>query len=542
MNSIWNKNFLLFSNRFPQFAEILQNDFPDLIKKYCVSDFTIPFWQINQAKNGQLSAFENGVRLHSSYNPQKEAFNAVNTAEVAQKGTTVFYGFGLGYHLVEWSKIYKDKKLIVVEPEIEHFLAALALIDFTEVFSVENLILAVNCQCDQVILLLENGQKINIGNSGILDCFFFDIPVFSNHAKEYFEQLKTLVKRNVQKNKINTVTLQKFGKRWCKNSLKNIFQYAKCKGIGIFRDKAPDNLPFLIVGAGPSVKEILPYLTEIKKKCIIVCVETVLWAFVKANVEPDFVILTDPQFWAYKHIANLQTKESFLITDISVYPHVFDFDCKGVFLCNSQFPIGNYFERKLDIVDELGDLGTGGSVASSAWNFAKFCGAKEIFTAGLDFSYPEKQTHVKGSSAEQSFHVVSDRIKSAEYQTGKILFSADTFYENSFDGKEVLTDSRMKMFAWWFESRIANSPEIKNFSLCKKSLKIPGFRYFMLQDFLSKKNLEDKRNEFLSNAGKNFNTKSSAEIKKRIKIIEEISKTFPNQEFLKEFSFLKNLF
>ena len=542
MNSIWNKNFLLFSNRFPQFAEILQNDFPDLIKKYCVSDFTIPFWQINQAKNGQLSAFENGVRLHSSYNPQKEAFNAVNTAEVAQKGTTVFYGFGLGYHLVEWSKIYKDKKLIVVEPEIEHFLAALALIDFTEVFSVENLIFAVNCQCDQVILLLENGQKINIGNSGILDCFFFDIPVFSNHAKEYFEQLKTLVKRNVQKNKINTATLQKFGKRWCKNSLKNIFQYAKCKGIGIFRDKAPDNLPFLIVGAGPSVKEILPYLTEIKKKCIIVCVETVLWAFVKANVEPDFVILTDPQFWAYKHIANLQTKESFLITDISVYPHVFDFDCKGVFLCNSQFPIGNYFERKLDIVDELGDLGTGGSVASSAWNFAKFCGAKEIFTAGLDFSYPEKQTHVKGSSAEQSFHVVSDRIKSAEYQTGKILFSADTFYENSFDGKEVLTDSRMKMFAWWFESRIANSPEIKNFSLCKKSLKIPGFRYFMLQDFLSKKNLEDKRNEFLSNAGKNLNTKSSAEIKKRIKIIEEISKTFPNQEFLKEFSFLKNLF
>lgn len=540
MNSIWNKNFLLFSNRFPQFAEILQNDFPDLIKKYCVSDFTIPFWQINQAKNGQLSAFENGVRLHSSYNPQKEAFNAVNTAEVAQKGTTVFYGFGLGYHLVEWSKIYKDKKLIVVEPEIEHFLAALALIDFTEVFSVENLIFAVNCQCDQVILLLENGQKINIGNSGILDCFFFDIPVFSNHANEYFEQLKTLVKRNVQKNKINTATLQKFGKRWCKNSLKNIFQYAKCKGIGIFRDKAPDDLPFLIVGAGPSVKEILPYLTEIKKKCIIVCVETVLWAFVKANVEPDFVILTDPQFWAYKHIANLQTKESFLITDISVYPHVFDFDCKGVFLCNSQFPIGNYFERKLDIVDELGDLGTGGSVASSAWNFAKFCGAKEIFTAGLDFSYPEKQTHVKGSSAEQSFHVVSDRIKSVEYQTGKILFSADTFYENSFEGKEVLTDSRMKMFAWWFESRIANSPEIKNFSLCKKSLKIPGFRYFMLQDFLSKKNIEDKRNEFLSNAGKNLNTKSSAEIKKRIKIIEEISKTFPTQDFLQEFPFLKD--
>ena len=536
MNSIWNKNFSLFSNRFPQFAEILQKDYNDLIQKYSAEDLVVPFWQINQAKNGQLFAIENETRLHSSYNPQKEAFNAVNTVEVAQKNTTVFYGFGLGYHLVEWSKIYKDKKLIVIEPEIEHFLAALAVTDLSEVFNVENLVFAVSCQCDQVISLLENGQKFNIGNSGILDCFFFDIPAFTNHAKEYFEQLKQLVKRNIQKNKINTATFKKFGKRWCKNSIKNIVQYSKHEGIGIFCDKASDGLPFLIVGAGPSVNEILPFLSVIKKKCIIICVETVLWAFIKANVEPDFVILTDPQFWAYKHIANLQAKNSFLITEISVYPPVFGFECKNIFLCNSQFPIGNYFERKLDIFDKLGDLGAGGSVASCAWNFAKFCGAKEIYTAGLDFSFTEKQTHIKGSSSEQTFHTVSNKVNSAEYQTTKILFSADTSYENSFDGTKVLTDSRMKMFAWWFESRIANFPEIKNFSLCKKSLRIPGFSYIPLEDFLTKSDIEEKRMKFLSLAEKKQDKKNCLDINR----IEEINKNFPNQEFLQEFPFLKD--
>ncbi|MDD7611147.1 MAG: DUF115 domain-containing protein [Spirochaetales bacterium] len=536
MNSIWNKNFSLFSKRFPQFAEILQKDYNYLIQKYCAEDLVVPFWQIDLAKNGQLFAMENKTRLHSSYNPQKEAFNAVNTVEVAQKGTTVFYGFGLGYHLVEWSKIYKDKKLIVIEPEIEHFLAALALTDLSEVFNVENLVFAVSCQCDQVILLLENGQKFNIGNSGILDCFFFDIPAFTNHAKEYFEQLKQLVKRNIQKNKINTATFKKFGKRWCKNSIKNIVQYSKHEGIGIFCDKASDDLPFLIVGAGPSVNEILPFLSVIKKKCIIICVETVLWAFVKAKVEPDFVILTDPQFWAYKHIANLQAKNSFLITEISVYPPVFGFECKNIFLCNSQFPIGNYFERKLDIFDKLGDLGAGGSVASCAWNFAKFCGAKEIYTAGLDFSFTEKQTHIKGSFSEQTFHTVSNKVNSAEYQTTKILFSADTSCENSFDGTKVLTDSRMKMFAWWFESRIANFPEIKNFSLCKKSLRIPGFSYIPLEDFLTKSDIEEKRMKFLSLAEKKQDKKNCLDINK----IEEINKNFPNQEFLQEFPFLKD--
>ena len=536
MNSIWNKNFSLFSKRFPQFAEILQKDCNDLIQKYCAEDLVVPFWQINQAKNGQLFAIENETRLHSSYNPQKEAFNAVNSVEVAQKGTTVFYGFGLGYHLVEWSKIYKDKKLIVIEPDIEHFLAALALTDLSEVFNVENLVFAVSCQCDQVISLLENGQKFNIGNSGILDCFFFDIPAFTNHAKEYFEQLKQLVKRNIQKNKINTATFKRFGKRWCKNSIKNIVQYSKHEGIGIFCDKASDGLPFLIVGAGPSVNEILPFLSVIKKKCIIICVETVLWAFIKANVEPDFVILTDPQFWAYKHIANLQAKNSFMITEISVYPPVFGFECKNIFLCNSQFPIGNYFERKLDIFDKLGDLGAGGSVASCAWNFAKFCGAKEIYTAGLDFSFTEKQTHIKGSFSEQTFHTVSNKVNSAEYQTTKILFSADTSCENSFDGTKVLTDSRMKMFAWWFESRIANFPEIKNFSLCKKSLRIPGFSYIPLEDFLTKSDIEEKRMKFLSLAEKKQDKKNCLDINK----IEEIKKNFPNQEFLQEFPFLKD--
>ncbi len=536
MNSIWNKNFSLFSNRFPQFAEILQKDYNDLIQKYCAEDLVAPFWQINQAKNGQLFAIENETRLHSSYNPQKEAFNAVNTVEVAQKGTTVFYGFGLGYHLVEWSKIYKDKKLIVIEPDIEHFLAALALTDLSEVFNVENLVFAVSCQCDQVILLLENGQKFNIGNSGILDCFFFDIPAFTNHAKEYFEQLKQLVKRNIQKNKINTATFKKFGKRWCKNSIKNIVQYSKHEGIGIFCDKASYGLPFLIVGAGPSVNEILPFLSVIKKKCIIICVETVLWAFIKANVEPDFVILTDPQFWAYKHIATLRTKNSFMITEISVYPPVFGFECKNIFLCNSQFPIGNYFERKLDIFDKLGDLGAGGSVASCAWNFAKFCGAKEIYTAGLDFSFTEKQTHIKGSFSEQTFHTVSNKVNSAEYQTTKILFSADTSCENSFDGTKVLTDSRMKMFAWWFESRIANFPEIKNFSLCKKSLRIPGFSYIPLEDFLTKSDIEEKRMKFLSLAEKKQDKKNCLDINK----IEEIKKNFPNQRFLQEVPFLKD--
>lgn len=539
MNSIWSKNFCAFKNRFPQLARLFEENFSFLIKKYSSKNAEIPFWTLFRAKNNQISATENGVRLHSSYNPQKEAFNAVNAAEVQKKSATVFYGFGLGYHLIEWSKIYKNKKLTVIEPDVERFFAAMSLLDFSPVFEIEKLAFAVGCQSDAAIALLEDGKKINLGDEGVCDSFFFDIPIFTAHAKDYFEQIKTLVKRNQKKNAVNAATLKKFGKLWSRNSLKNVEQYSSKSGIGILKNKAREDLPFLIVGAGPSVQKILPFLEQIKNRCVIVCVETVLQAFLTRGIEPDFLILTDPQFWAFKHIAALSSKNAFLITEISVYPAVFDFDCKEILLCGSQFPIGKYFEQKCGLSENLGDLGTGGSVASCAWNFAEFCGAKEIFTIGLDFSFPQKQTHIKGSSQEQSFHAFSRKLNSAEKQTLKTIFSADVFYENSYGGQKVLTDSRMKMFAWWFESRISNCAETKTYSLSEESLKIPGVDFFPLQDFLKKREKVQEKNEFLSYVQKKDDLKSDFANKIVAEKIQKLKRNFPPADFLQEYPFLK---
>ena len=40
-------------------------------------------------------------------------------------------------------------------------------------------------------------------------------------TEKYFETLETLIQRNKNKEKINTATLEKFGKLWVKNTCKN---------------------------------------------------------------------------------------------------------------------------------------------------------------------------------------------------------------------------------------------------------------------------------------------------------------------------------
>lgn len=524
MNSIWNNNLLAFKNRFPQLAEIYSDTITALGKALDLGDVP-PFWQIKPSKTGDVTATENGLTLHSSYNPVREAATAISQKEIENKSTTVFFGFGLGYHLIEWAKKYKDsdKKLVIIEPDVAHFFAALSILDWSEVFKIEKLIMAVACPSESILGLIEDQSKINLGNTGVSDSFFFNTPAFTAHSQQYFDTIKTIIDRNIQKNKINEATLKKFGKLWCRNSIKNAEQLGKCSFIDGFKNRI--NLPFLVIGAGPSLQDVIPYMAELKKRMVIVCVETALHTLLENNIEPDFILLLDPQYWAFKHIAGLKSPSSILITEVSVYPSVFRFECRQIMLCGSQFPVGQYFEKKLGIAP--GNLGTGGSVASSAWNFAKFCGASEIYFAGLDLSFPGKQTHIKGSSAEQTFHKLSNKLKTAEKFGIGALFSANAQTGVNYLNQPVLTDSRMKMFAWWFESRIAACPETKTNTLCPQSLKIPGVTIAELDEVLKKESVN--KNEILSYIKKNSVNKTE---------LCNLISNFPDEEFINETPFL----
>jgi len=485
LNSIWNNNLKLFNSRFPDLFNILEETFQ--ITSFNL-ETQLPSLLIQTAKNGEVTASDNGKLLHSAYNPSREAHNSVFIPEVQEKSSIVFYGMGIGYHLVEAAKLIlqnsNKKKLIVVEPNLEYFLASLQLIDWTEIFKVEKLVLAINCPAESVLPLIEDTTTINTTLQGVSDAFYFDIASFTQNNQQYFECVKTIISRNKHKNEINAATTKKFGKLWSNNCKKNAKYTNQLEFINIYKNKFID-IPFVIVAAGPTLQKNLINLKKIyeskkskNKEVIIVCVETALKILLKNKINPDFIILTDPQFWAYRHIAGAQAPESVLITELSTYPSVFRFNCKKIVLCASQFPNGKEIEQKAGFsTEQIGDLGSGGSVASCCWNFAVFAGAKQIYLMGLDLSFPGGQTHIKGSSAEQTWHTKSNRLANSDKFTTELLHNANVSLGTNYNNAPVLTDSRMKMFAWWFESRLASLPQIKTYTFSKEGLKIPGIEY-----------------------------------------------------------------
>ncbi|MGI5107803.1 motility associated factor glycosyltransferase family protein [Treponema socranskii] len=493
MNSIWNKNRSAFVSRFPSLEKMFASEIAevDAICKDSSNDNPpaigqpFPFWNIVSAKDGSVSAYENGVLLHSAYNPKREAEQTVANSDFEGCRAAVFFGFGLGYAVEAYALRFPDRAIIVVEPDADRFFASLALTDWSAFFACKDCTAALACPPHTVVSFIEN--------YGVSRCAFFSVLSQTSHASHYFNTLRTLVERNRRKDDINAATLERFAKRWLKNSCKNLSNYASMRGVSAYSGGAR-GIPFTIVAAGPSLESVLPHLSEIKKRSIVVCVDTALRACLRAGVEPDFIVVGDPQYYAYRHIAGLTSKSSVLVAEVAVYPSVFSFPCRRFALSSSLFPIGKWFERR---IGEKGDLGAGGSVASAAWNFAYATGAREIYCCGLDFAFPEKKTHIKGSLFEEGTHKASMRTFPAETQNLPLLFSAGAEEACDYDGKPVPTDSRMKMFAWWFESRLASCPDAKTYTFARCGIAIPGIVPVDVRSFLEKPDIAVQKEKFI---------------------------------------------
>lgn len=475
MNSIWNKNIQLFKSRFPALAD-LYHDIIEEISLHGDEKDIFSFWKVIPAKNGSPTAQIDHMLLHSSYNPQREAQSAAEQLAAKGKETVIFMGAGLGWQFCAMAKLMVKsvapcpvKKLVLVEPDPIHFLGAMYYIDWSDAFAVEQLIVAIGCPENFLMGLLE-GNSINTGSSGVSAAYVYVVPAFIQHARPYFDSVIALIERNRSKNEINAATYKKFEKLWIRNSMKNLAHIGECGTInGLVKAPAPRD--FILVAAGPTLEDVLPKIKEWAAHAVIVCVETALHALLKIRVQPDFIVITDPQYYAYRHIAGLAAPDSILVCPLSVHPAVFRFKCRQILLCSEMFPVSSYFESRLGA---FGDLGAGGSVASSAWNLCRLLGAANIYLAGLDLSYPQGQTHIKGSSAEQAFITGANRLATMQNKNSAYRFSSNPEYAFDYEGKPVLTDARMKMFAWWFESRIAACPEVKTWTLSSHSMKIPG--------------------------------------------------------------------
>jgi hypothetical protein len=139
---------------------------------------------------------------------------------------------------------------------------------------------------------------------------------------------------------VNVATKKKFGKRWIRNLNRNMAAIRDLPGVSRFEGLAAgdDPLPVFLAAAGPGLDGIGSLLPEIYKRCIVVAVDTSLRFLLRNNIEPDFVVVVDPQFWNSCHLNRCESSRTRLIAESAVYPPVLRLPFKESYLCGSLFP------------------------------------------------------------------------------------------------------------------------------------------------------------------------------------------------------------
>ena len=235
--------------------------------------------ELSVAKTGQQTCRINGIRLHSAYDPIREAQRFVSSLDVN----------------------FTPSLIVVTEPALSYcatFLrqsfphAILVAIRFTHDFDVYNHL------WDKVLYHQELMQLLQIyGEDMILATAFFSWQpsqqVFPKEYNHCWQQIRSLV----QTSRDILGTRAYFGKRWLKNTL------SFCNRLQNTSTIKSGSTPVLLIASGPSLKSSIQFIQKYKEVLFVIALSSALSPLLAAGIEPDLCISTDGGYWAKKHIA-----------------------------------------------------------------------------------------------------------------------------------------------------------------------------------------------------------------------------------------------
>jgi len=463
--------------------EILLAQYPGLYEEISAQgedELSAEDIKIDTAPTGEPTLCVKGMHVHSPRDPAREGQRLTEAVSASgSNGAVVILGFGLGYAAQAAASF--GRPVIIVEKYKSIILKALELRDFSDFLSKNKIIFVIGGSGEGIINALAIANEILTTDSGEKDEKKAQPSVIRSKAlisldEQWYKTIEDKIRSYSMRDDVNIATHKRFGRRWVRNLSRNMSAIRDCPGVSHFADlAAKDTLPVFLAAAGPSLDKIKPMLRDIYDRCIVIAVDTSLRFFVKNGITPDFVLVVDPQFWNSRHLDRCLNEEvcshTALIVESAVYPPVLDLPFKNKFLCGSLFPLGTFIEKQ---VDPKGRLGAGGSVATTAWDFARSLGSREIWIAGLDLAFPGLKTHFRGARFEERSNSESNRLSPVEKWIVRALRDGNPFRALSAIGGQVLTDQRLSLYAAWFENQFKQNAQIKNYGLFMEGLAITG--------------------------------------------------------------------
>jgi hypothetical protein len=496
-NSVAEANFRILEAQYPGLAAKILREAPE--------DPAGEALRVETAQSGDPTLLVGGVHVHSPRDPVREARRLAESA--GGRGPVVILGFGLGYAAEAVAAAAPNRPLVVVERRPAVLKAALETRDLGAFLTRRPALFVIGDAPEAVtaaLRLLEEGPAAAGGGGG-------GLALIRNRGlmgldPQWYAAVEQRLQGWSSREDVNMATLRRFGKRWVRNLAANREAIRDLPGVSeLLARLSPLPFPALLVAAGPSLDRVAPLLPELARRAAVVAVDTSLRLLLERGVDPDFIVAVDPQYWNARHLDPAPETGACLVAESAVWPSALRGRFARAFLCASLFPLGRFLEER---TDPKGSLGAGGSVATTAWDFARSLvsgpspeAGGDIWVAGLDLSFPDLKTHFHGALFEERAHGESRRFMPAETLSVRALRDGSPFRASSASGGQVLTDRRLSLYASWFESQFRRYPALRSHSLSPEGLAIDRFPLSPVEELLA---LPPRRGELTERLGEAF--------------------------------------
>ncbi|WCT56841.1 DUF115 domain-containing protein [Paenibacillus kyungheensis] len=229
-----------------------------------------------------------------SYLHEQHPFNEIKILLDSLKNEKIdhmlFYGIGLGHHINYFQQQFPDVPYSVYEPKLEmvHYFSKHGNIAALDTPKWRDL--AIETSPNSSIQFLR--QFIDKTPGTISLCI---LPSYEYLFQQEILRFKQEFEHVLKHKKGNRIVSHKFSQFWMQNSLNNFKEV--CQTPNIFQKKKSfENKPVVLVSAGPSLEEEIPYLKQIKKdqSAYIFTAGSALSTLISHGLYPDAACSYDP--------------------------------------------------------------------------------------------------------------------------------------------------------------------------------------------------------------------------------------------------------
>ncbi len=446
MNVIYQKNLDAFKDRHylddesdPNIKEALLNGKNNnasmynvsLSQDYCGNSI------VCLSRDGYDYALSSRVDAYNAAKIYSERYNDPEPFE-----TYILFGMGDGRIARNVLKdMYDNNLLIAIEPEIEVLLTIMSEIDISDIISNENFFLLIGNA--KVFENLQNLLEGVINPGTVTPIRFLISPGYDVLYSDMCRGCIKMADYVMDAIRINSNTIIEMAEEINLNTFKNLRYLINGSDlysiIEKFKEVDLDDIPAILVCAGPSLDKNIDDLKKAEGKAFILAVDSAVRALENHNINYNAVMTGDAQK-EYSVFEDKRTRRKPLIAEISSNYKIIENWHGRVFFNGASmgYVVQNSIFNGV-LTHHMGEVETGGSISTNAFSAIEALGFRTIVLVGQDLAFTGGQGHVQGYSNQETDEEIKER--GIEQVKG-------------WDGSMLITDSQMRYYIRWFEKKI----------------------------------------------------------------------------------------